>query len=163
MGRNTVIDLIADVVSGARSIVDGLRVTFYNLAFRERVTDQYPHRNPQDNYKPGPGYRGMLGLITNQETGQLNCTACGQCQRICPAKCIRVEGEGKGKERKPVRFTIDMSKCMYCGLCTEVCAFDAITMTSRYTGAVERIEELIWEKERLQAEAQGLAHISRVE
>ncbi|MGQ9729900.1 MAG: NuoI/complex I 23 kDa subunit family protein [Candidatus Zipacnadales bacterium] len=162
MTQHTVRELIADLTCGAKSIVDGLRVTFYNLAFRKRVTDQYPHRDPQENYKPGPGYRGMLGLITNPETGELNCMACGQCQKICPSQCIIVRGEGKGKERKPVEFTIDMSLCMYCGLCTEVCPFDAITMTPRYTGSVEHLEELVWDINRLREEGKGMAHISRV-
>jgi NADH-quinone oxidoreductase subunit I len=163
MTHNTVGELVRDVASGAKSILDGLRVTFYSLVFRKRVTDQYPHKNPEQDYRPGPGYRGMLGLVTDPETGELHCTACGQCQKICPDDCIRVEGEGKGKERKPVRFTIDMSKCMYCGLCTEACPFDAITMTPKYTGAVEHVEELIWDLERLRKEAEGLPHISRVE
>ena len=83
MAQQTVGELIADVASGAKSIVDGLWVTFYNFARRKRVTDQYPHKDPEDDYKPGPGYRGMLGLVTNPETGELNCTACGQCQKIC--------------------------------------------------------------------------------
>ena len=163
MPHNRVPELLADLASGAKSIVDGLRVTLYHVFFRKRVTDQYPHKNPEENYKPGPGYRGMLGLVTNPETGAVNCSACGQCQRICPDSCIRVEGEGKGKERKPVRFTIDMSKCMYCGLCTEVCPFDALTMTPKYTGAVERVEELLWDLERLRDEGAGLTHISKVE
>ena len=163
MARNNVVDLMQDVVSGAKSIADGLRVTFYSLFFRARVTDQYPHRDPSLDYRPGPGYRGMLGLVTNPETGQLNCTACGQCQKICPDRCIRVGGEGKGKERKPVRFTIDMGKCMYCGLCAEVCPFDAITMTPKYTDVVEHVEELIWGIDRLRTEAEGLPHISKVE
>jgi NADH-quinone oxidoreductase subunit I len=163
MAQVTVKDLIEDILYGARSIVDGLRVTFYNLFFRARVTERYPHRDPELDYKPGPGYRGMLGLVTDGETGQLHCTACGQCQRICPDRCIRVVGEGKGKERKPVAFTIDMAKCMYCGLCTEVCPFDAITMTPKYTGAVTEVEELVWGLERLRTEAEGIPHISKVE
>lgn len=163
MAQVTVKDLIADVIYGARSIVDGLRVTSHNLFFRRRVTDRYPHADPELDYKPGPGYRGMLGLVTDEETGELHCTACGQCQKICPDQCIRVVGEGKGKARKPVSFTIDMAKCMYCGLCTEVCPFDAITMTPRYTGAIEHVEELIWDLERLRKEAEGMPHISKVE
>jgi len=162
MPEQTVGELIREVASGAKSIVDGLRVTIHSLLFHERVTDQYPHKDPAEDYHPGPGYRGMLGLVTNPETGQLNCTACMACQRICPDQCIRVIGEGKGKERHPVRFTIDMSKCMYCGLCTEACPFDAITMTPKYTGAVEHVEDFLWEIDRLQKEAEGIPHISKV-
>jgi NADH-quinone oxidoreductase subunit I len=161
MAQHTVPELARDLVSGAKSIVDGLRLTIYHLFFREAVTDRYPHKDPQRDYHPGPGYRGMLGLITNEETGELNCTACLQCQRICPDNCIKVTGEGKGKERHPVQFIIDMSKCMYCGLCTEACPFNAITMTPRYTCSVETVEELIWDIDRLRDEGKGIAEISR--
>jgi NADH-quinone oxidoreductase subunit I len=163
MAETRVAELVKDLFFGARSIVEGLRVTAYNLAFRKAVTDQYPHKNPAEDYQPGTGYRGMLGLVTDEETGRLHCTACGQCQKICPDRCIRVVGEGKGKERHPASFTIDMAKCMYCGLCTEACPFDAITMTRKYTYAVERTEELIWEIDKLQAEGEGYPHIARVE
>jgi NADH-quinone oxidoreductase subunit I len=163
MAQTTMKELVWDVLYGARSLVEGMRVTLYNLVFRARVTDQYPHRDPKDDYHPGPGYRGMLGLVTDAETGQPHCTACGQCEKICPDRCIRVVGEGKGKERRPAAFTIDMALCMYCGLCTEVCPFDAITMTPKYTGAVERVTELRWELERLRQEGDRLPHISRVE
>jgi len=163
MGQTTVPQLIGDFLYGARSIIEGLRVTAYNLACRKRVTDQYPHKDPSENYRPEPGYRGMLGLVTDEETGKLHCSACGQCEKICPDRCIRVVGEGKGKERHPASFTIDMAKCMYCGLCTEVCPFDAITMTRKYTGAVEHVPELIWDLERLTEEGAGYPHISKVE
>jgi hypothetical protein len=36
-------------------------------------------------------------------------------------------------------------------------------MMPRYTGAVERVEELLWDLPRLREEAAGLAHISKVE
>jgi NADH-quinone oxidoreductase subunit I len=163
MAQTTVKELVADLAYSARSIAEGMRVTMYNLLFRKAVTDQYPHKDPSLDYQPRLGYRGMLGLVTDEETGQLHCTACGQCEKICPDRCIRVVGEGKGKERHPVSFTIDMAKCMYCGLCTEVCPFDAITMTQRYTGAVEHVTELIWDLERLRQEGAGYPHIAEVE
>ena len=162
MAEHTVIGLIGDVASGAKSIVDGMRLTLYHAFCRKSITDRYPHKDPEEDYQPGPGYRGMLGLIADPETGELNCTACGQCQKACPDNCIQVKGEGKGKERKAVEFVIDMSKCMYCGLCTEVCPFNAITMTPTYTCTVESVDELIWDMERLLKEAEGITAISEV-
>ncbi|HJN15044.1 MAG TPA: NADH-quinone oxidoreductase subunit I [Armatimonadota bacterium] len=162
MAQQNVAELVADVVSGAKSIVDGMRVTLGHV-FRKSVTDRYPNKQPEDDYQPGAGYRGMLGLIADPESGELNCTACGQCAKICPDNCIKVTGEGKGKERKAVEFVIDMAKCMYCGLCTEVCPFNAITMTKTYVGAVEKMEDFIWDMDRLTREGESYTEISTVE
>ena len=45
-------------------------------------------------------------------------------------------------ERKPVifyldQFDIDMSLCMYCGLCTEVCPTECLTMIDSLAGGIE--------------------------
>ena len=80
------------------------------------------------------------------------CTSCMICARECPAWCIqidshteKVEGQGgapiggaaasatSGYARSRERshnvldhFSIDWSLCMYCGICVEVCPFDAL-------------------------------------
>ena len=59
------------------------------------------------------------------------------CARECPDWCIYIEShketieppEAAGPARnKNVldRFAIDFSLCMYCGICIEVCPFDAL-------------------------------------
>jgi len=121
----------------------GLWVTLLNL-LRRKVTVNYPiPRHPEWNYRPRPGYRGDFALITNSETGDLRCTACMSCARACPDKCIQIEGEGKGKERKPVEFYIDVGLCMFCHLCVEACPFDALTMTPDYEQAQQDPRRLI--------------------
>ncbi len=62
------------------------------------------------------------------------CIACDGCARNCPANCIYV-----GKERVPGRkgfqitsFTIDYTKCMFCGLCTEGCKTGGLLMGSSH-------------------------------
>lgn len=114
---------------GFRSILLSMRVTLQYL-LTPAVTVQYPterRRLPQ---------RALTRhvLTIDLETGKLKCTACDACARICPTRCIELEGEGKGKERRPKRFIIDHNLCMYCNLCVEVCPFDAITM---WTGMFE--------------------------
>jgi len=47
------------------------------------------------------------------------CTGCGNCKLHCPVHCI--SGELKSVH------DIDQSKCVKCGRCYDVCAFDAIT------------------------------------
>jgi ferredoxin len=47
-----------------------------------------------------------------------NCTGCTLCARECPAECIY--GESKAQH------VIDQDKCIRCGVCRDVCKFDAI-------------------------------------
>ena len=101
-------------------------------AFRKKVTVRYPSKDGTPNYQPRAGYRGDFALITDGETGELRCTACMSCVKACPDQCIHVVGEGKGKERKPVEFYLDVGLCMFCWLCVEACPFDALTMTTDY-------------------------------
>jgi len=55
------------------------------------------------------------------------------CQTNCPANCIQIEAgertDGKA-EKMPVKFTIDLLECIYCGYCVEACPLDAIRMDS---------------------------------
>ena len=75
--------------------------------------------------------RGTIALIEE------NCTVCMLCARECPDWCLVVEGHteaappakqgGRARVRNVLdRFAIDWSLCMYCGICVEVCPFDAL-------------------------------------
>jgi ferredoxin len=46
------------------------------------------------------------------------CTGCTLCVAECPAGAI------SGQKKKPHR--LDVEKCVKCGACREVCAFDAV-------------------------------------
>ncbi len=65
------------------------------------------------------------------------------CARSCPDWCIYIEGHKElapprragGKPRtvnKLDRFDIDYALCMYCGICVEVCPFDALFWSPEY-------------------------------
>ncbi len=47
------------------------------------------------------------------------------------------------------RFDIDYSLCMYCGICVEVCPFEALFWTPEYEYSEPRIADLLHDKERL--------------
>src|SRR5919204_305358 len=48
------------------------------------------------------------------------------------------------------RFAIDFSLCMYCGICIEVCPFDALFWSPEFEYAEFDIRDLTHEKDRLQ-------------
>ena len=154
--------LIADIASGAVSICKGLWVTIVNF-FRKKVTVNYPFVwAPEKNYKPRPGYRGDFALITDRETRQLKCTACMSCAKICPDQCIWIEAEGKGKDRRPVSFRVDVGLCQFCWLCVEVCPFDALTMTPDYEQGVDDPKKLIRTMKQLQERGKEYEHVLTV-
>ncbi|MGZ8899676.1 MAG: 4Fe-4S dicluster domain-containing protein, partial [Limisphaerales bacterium] len=65
----------------------------------------------------------------------LRCVACKICEKECPPQCIYIvlERDEKGKPQKHPRvFDIDISVCMSCQICVEVCPFDAIKMDQVY-------------------------------
>jgi len=70
-------------------------------------------------------------LIYDEEDGNIRCTSCTICAKVCPPQCIWME-QARAPGGEPVAyvadFYIDMDVCMNCGLCAEYCPFDAIKM-----------------------------------
>jgi NADH-quinone oxidoreductase subunit I len=98
--------------------------------------------------------RGVIALIES------NCTVCMICARECPDWCIQIEGHVEndpptGPGRRPVqrtvldRFAIDYGLCMYCGICVEVCPFDALAWAPDHDYVETEPAGLVHEKDRL--------------
>ena len=112
-------------------------VTTMRTMLRKPVTIQYPtvHRQiPERN-------KGLPLLLWDFEADEPHCTGCHACERACPVECMTVImkdnprfAEGKSKRRKIVdEFWIDYGRCMRCGICVEVCNFEAIAMNNSWT------------------------------
>ena len=82
------------------------------------------------------------------------------CARECPDWCIYIDSHketqpparegGKPRQRNVLdRFAIDFSLCMYCGICIEVCPFDALFWSPEFEYAELDIRDLVHEKDRL--------------
>lgn len=135
----TIGEWVREILWAPVTFLKGLRVTLLNL-FRPKVTVQYP-----DVLPPGlrswaetayPRFRGLHGLTTDPETGDLYCIGCMACARICPDNLITMELVKKEGHpgRYPVKFNIDINVCCFCGLCSEVCPtpIKALVMTNEF-------------------------------
>jgi NADH-quinone oxidoreductase subunit I len=83
--------------------------------------------------------------------------ACQICEKECPPKCIYIE---KSKDKKPdalgkpqfypARFDIDISVCMSCQICVEVCPFEAIKMDTEFElSTTDRFGGLLYDRKQL--------------
>lgn len=101
-----------------------------------------------------PRSRGVIGLLEE------NCTSCMLCARECPDWCIYIDSHaetipasaesGRARTHHVLdRFAIDYSLCMYCGICIEVCPFDALFWSPEFSYAEPDVLGLTHEREEL--------------
>jgi len=128
-----------DIKDAVTTIFEGMSVTCSHLV-RKPYTIQYPDRVPVRVQDTLPfRYRGIL------EVDLEICTGCLACERACPIDCIVIDApkDQKTKEMLLTRFDIDIAKCMYCGLCSEVCPTGSIHHTTEFEGADFSLESMI--------------------
>ena len=133
--------------SGIYNLLLGLKTTLKYLPGRS-VTIQYP-KVKMEMFERS---RGMVTLLSDQESGKLNCTACMLCAKTCPVAAITIEREQdpETKKRYPTKFEVDSLVCCYCGMCEDVCNFDAIKLAPKYEFATSDKASLIHDMARLQ-------------
>jgi NADH-quinone oxidoreductase subunit I len=114
----------SDLWTGVTTVLEGMWVTFRHL-FTPTITIQYP----KENLAMYPRTRAML--VNDAK----DCGFCLSCKRVCPANLFTITGirgeagdeglgtlpDGKPKKMHIVEFKIEMSKCIYCGLCVDAC------------------------------------------
>ena len=97
------------------------------------VTVQYPEKH----LPPVEAARTIPFLVYDGKDSMkgLRCTACTICETECPPKCIYIVKDTVKKpdylgkmQNQPKVFDIDISVCMGCGICVEVCPFESIKM-----------------------------------
>ncbi|MGI8431928.1 MAG: 4Fe-4S dicluster domain-containing protein [Chthoniobacterales bacterium] len=138
-------------------ILKGMAVTGRNFlgSYFEKsrlTTVQYPEeRIPlPENSRNFP----FLVFDTDNAEAGLRCVACKICEKECPPQCIYIV---KSTEKKPdymgkpqfypATFDIDISVCMSCQICVEVCPFEAIKMDQVYElSRRERFNALLMKK-----------------
>jgi NADH-quinone oxidoreductase subunit I len=131
-------------ISGG-SHAEGLALTLRTM-LHPTDPDQYPQVEPA----LPPRSRGVIGLKEE------NCTVCMLCARECPDWCVYIDshkedvvipGAARPRQRNVLdRFAIDFSLCMYCGICIDVCPFDALFWAPEFEYAEYDIRDLLHEK-----------------
>ena len=114
--------------------LEGLKVTL-KTALRKPVTDQYP--DPEQRHQVAPRYMGFPALLWDYDVPEPYCTGCMVCIRACPTQCMSAKmmdnpkhAEATSRRRKMVEtFEINLGRCILCGICVDVCNFDAIEMS----------------------------------
>ena len=120
-------------------VLKGMLVTAKHI-FRPPFTVQYP-----EEVRPIPP-RARTNLIWFEE----RCTGCSTCAQACPDGCILVATSQDAEGRRNIdRYEIDFRICMYCGLCTEACPYEAIQPGGPMDDAVYQFEEMYRDKHAL--------------
>ena len=99
--------------------------------------------------------RGTIALLAE------NCTSCLLCAQECPNWCIHIQAHpqseparsgGRARTRQILdSFVIDFSVCMYCGICVQVCPFDALFWSPQVTPDAAARAGLRQDRDRLAA------------
>ena len=118
--------------------IKGLMVTLRSTlkGLKKPVTFQYPTQ-PRPLQ---PRFMGFPALTWDHQVVEPFCTACMVCIRQCPTQCMTatmidnpLHKESKSSRRKiGEKCEINLNRCILCGICVEVCNFDAIVMSHEH-------------------------------
>ena len=147
-------------------------LTTLRTMFKPTVTVQYP----DEMRELSPRFRGAVGFLPHPETGREKCVGCGLCPQICPVDAITI---GVVEDEKPDAnhfdewqpfehyyykgldptdpdakkfsyfYHINETRCLYCGLCVEVCPVEALIMSHHFEMATENRSETIYDKTKI--------------
>lgn len=127
-----------------KGLLNGLAVTTRNFIESyfdgNRKERLFTYQYPEERMPLPENSRSFPFLVYDGTPDQLRCTACKVCESECPPQCIYIvmarDATGKPLQRPRV-YDIDLSVCMQCGICVEVCPFDAIKMDCDYERCAE--------------------------
>jgi len=127
----------------ARVVKRSLRIELFVglwIVLKEMIKfDIHTVQYPKEKLPIGPRYRAVHELLRLLESGNERCIGCGLCEKICIAKCIRMDTFQDENGRKSIgEYTINLGRCIFCGYCADVCPELAIVHGPRYENASEQ-------------------------
>ena len=84
------------------------------------TTLRYFREEYEAHIRDGKCWAGVCKALIRYEIDEAKCTGCLLCSKRCPAGAI------SGEKKKPQ--TIDQESCIKCGVCRDVCKFEAVTV-----------------------------------
>ena len=119
------------------NFLKGLTLTL-TTSLRKPVTAQYPAKDKRLQIEER--YMGFPALTWDFQVGEPYCTGCMVCVRNCPTLRMTAEMKdndfyesGRSNRRKIIdTFEINLGRCILCGICVDVCNFDAIEMSREH-------------------------------
>jgi len=68
------------------------------------------------------------------------------CAMACPNGVIKLTSEKDENNKKVLKsYHMDVGRCLFCGMCAEVCPTKALTVTQEYENAVFEPGEMQWD------------------
>lgn len=136
------------IIVGLWSVAIGMSITI-KYFFMKKATMEYP----DERWTMPERFRGQAKCDPDK------CISCMYCVNICPVSCIKLEGEKaeipakvinlEGKEMKRIKdvtnFEINISTCIYCGLCAEGCPTGAIQMSHNYEISCYNRKDMVYQ------------------
>ncbi len=98
----------------------------------------------EDRVEQGPRFRGQ-----DFNWYEDRCTGCASCAKFCPLGIIKIVTSPSGNLAAEGEvydvdvFDIDIGRCMFCGICVEVCPYDALHMGSNFERAQYQRQNLV--------------------
>lgn len=110
------------------------------------VTQRYPEERP----KLPSRFRGLPELQIGKD-GRERCIACGLCAKVCPSKCINVEGatDKTTQRRYPQVYELDAFRCIFCGFCEEACPVRAVMLRDTFELSTYQSKDIFDKKQLL--------------
>lgn len=164
---------LANILESVSTVAQGMWVTLKTAFSQRKLTVQYPSHDIMSGenldsdlegqgglkalFEPALGasqaYKGDLRpRISERYRGMLEmddpkCIGCLMCALTCPIDVISIQVVKlpDRKAKAPAEYSINYAKCMYCGLCVEVCPTQAVYFTPAYEGATFNFHDLIKE------------------
>ncbi len=119
-------------------MISGLKGMLVTLRWlgKRNITANYP----KEHLPVQERFMGFPGLLWDETADEPFCTGCMVCVRECPTQCMTAimhdnpnAVEGKSHRRKIIEtFEINLNRCILCGICVDVCNFDAIAMSHEH-------------------------------